>query len=177
MTSRVYPLFLMYVDTNDDSLVSWYKDRVEKHNEAVLNDPHPNSGFDLGAPEFTIVPTNSSSNTGGSTKLVLNIKGTMTELKDDLFSNEAYYMYPRSSLSKTPLMLSNHVGIIDAGYRGSLAGAFRNLGTIEYEIEKFERLLQICHSSLKPFLVKMVDTESELGATTRGEGGFGSTGR
>ena len=31
-----------------------------------------------------------------------------------------YYLYPRSSISKTPLRLANSVGIIDAGYRGNI---------------------------------------------------------
>ena len=89
-----------------------------------------------------------------------------------------YYMYPRSSISKTPLVLSNHVGIIDSGYRGPLTGMFRNLSTLEdYKMKKFDRYLQICSSTLEPFIVKMVDTEEELGATTRGSGGFGSTGK
>jgi hypothetical protein len=38
-----------------------------------------------------------------------------------------FYLYPRSSISKTPLMLANHTGIIDSGYRGNLIGAFRAL--------------------------------------------------
>ena len=38
----------------------------------------------------------------------------------------AYQIYPRSSLSKYPIMLANHVGIIDSGYRGNLIVAFRS---------------------------------------------------
>ena len=38
--------------------------------------------------------------------------------------NTGYYMYPRSSLSKTKLRLANSVGIIDSGYRGNLIGMF-----------------------------------------------------
>jgi len=34
--------------------------------------------------------------------------------------NKSYYMYPRSSIYKTPLVLVNSVGIIDAGYTGEL---------------------------------------------------------
>jgi dUTP pyrophosphatase len=90
----------------------------------------------------------------------------------------SYYMYPRSSISKTPLMLANHVGIIDSGYRGELIGAFRNLAGPEnaYTIQKNTRILQVCHPELKPIYVKLVD-ESELSNTERGSGGFGSTGK
>ena len=34
--------------------------------------------------------------------------------------NCSYYLYPRSSISKTPLRMSNSTGIIDAGYRGEI---------------------------------------------------------
>ena len=44
----------------------------------------------------------------------------------------AYYLYPRSSMgSKTPLRLSNSVGIIDAGYRGNIIGVVDNISDRE----------------------------------------------
>jgi dUTP pyrophosphatase len=91
----------------------------------------------------------------------------------------AYMLYPRSSISKTPLMLANHTGIIDSGYRGWLMGAFRCLEFPEdkpnYVVEARTRLLQICHPSLCPVYVQIVN-ETELSSTERGDGGFGSTG-
>jgi dUTP pyrophosphatase len=97
-----------------------------------------------------------------------------------MVSNCAFTIYPRSSISKTPLMLANHTGIIDAGYRGSLIGAFRwlksNTSTeTEYVVEKHTRLLQVCHPSLCPIFVVIVD-ENDLTSSERGNGGFGSTG-
>jgi len=96
----------------------------------------------------------------------------------------AYYIYPRSSISKTPLMLSNHVGVIDSGYRGWLIAALRWLNEIstktinendEYIINKHTRLLQICHPTLCPIFIEMVK-ENELSDSERKDGGFGSTG-
>ena len=95
-----------------------------------------------------------------------------------MVSNCAFTIHPRSSISKTPLMLANHTGIIDAGYRGSLIGAFRWLKTTtdtEYVVEKYTRLVQICHPTLCPIYVIIVN-EDELTTTERGDGGFGSTG-
>jgi dUTP pyrophosphatase len=91
--------------------------------------------------------------------------------------SSGYYVYPRSSISKTPLMLANHVGIIDSGYRGNLMAAVRKLPSAqsEYVVEKHTRLFQICHPSLCPIFVVLVP-ESELNSSERGEGGFGSTG-
>ena len=84
-------------------------------------------------------------------------------------------------------MLANHTGIIDAGYRGNLIGAVRWLKDAEnnsennsdnngeYVLERHTRLLQICHPTLCPVFVYLVE-EHVLTTTERGDGGFGSTG-
>jgi dUTPase len=46
-----------------------------------------------------------------------------------------------------------------------------------FKVNKYDRLLQICHSALCPFNVVLVDSVDKLGVTSRGEGGFGSTGK
>lgn len=141
-----------------DSLLDVYTLAIERHNNSILSDEHPNSGFDLFIPNDMIC-------TGGSVTFLNH--GVKCRMKD----NSGYYLYPRSSISKTPLMMANSTGIIDSGYRGDIIGAVRNLSE-EYVVEKNTRLFQICHASLKPFIVSIV---SELDQTTRGEGGFGST--
>jgi len=87
------------------------------------------------------------------------------------------------------MRLANSVGIIDAGYRGDVIAAVDTIGvfgstdiwTIWKEtlspIRKYDRYFQLCSPDLSPFIVHIVDTESELGSPTeRGAGGFGSTG-
>ena len=74
-----------------------------------------------------------------------------------------FYTHPRSSISKTPLMLANHTGgVIDYGYRGNLIGAFRWLPSggedISYTVVQYTRLLQICHPSLCPMYIQVIDT-------------------
>ena len=87
-------------------------------------------------------------------------------------------MYPRSSISKSKLRLANNVGIIDAGYRGHLMGMFDCIYEDKLLVNKFDRHLQICAPGLIPIMVTMVATKEELGVkTSRGEGGFGSTGK
>ena len=89
-------------------------------------------------------------------------------------------MYPRSSTgTKTPLRLSNSVGIIDSGYRGNIISAFDNRSNTgeAFKVVKGMRAVQICPPDLSyPIVVKLVESETELGVTNRGEGGFGSTG-
>ena len=84
-----------------------------------------------------------------------------------------YYLYPRSSISKTPLMLANSVGIIDAGYRGEICAMVRNCSNDLYTIKQGDRLFQLCSPDLKPLDIIIVN---ELSESERGTNGFGSTG-
>ena len=90
----------------------------------------------------------------------------------DKSHNISYYLYPRSSISKTSLRMSNSVGIIDAGYRGDIMVSLDNISDKIYEIKKGQRLFQLCSPILAPISFELTDNLSE---TTRGEGGFGST--
>lgn len=86
----------------------------------------------------------------------------------------SFFLLPRSSISKTPLRVSNSIGLIDAGYRGELQAPVDNISDKDYRIERGTRLFQIVNSSLAPFdLIKISDVIDE---TDRGSGGFGSTG-
>jgi dUTP pyrophosphatase len=91
--------------------------------------------------------------------------------------NVSYYLYPRSSISKTPLILCNSVGIIDSGYRGNVIAALKLIpdgsNNTTYTLKKGTRIIQICSPTLTPLNYKLVDSLSE---TSRGTGGFGSTG-
>ena len=94
-----------------------------------------------------------------------------------------FYTYARSSISKTPLRLANNQGIIDAGYRGNLIGMFDCIhkdqtASCDFYVDEYTRLLQICSPSLSPIYVEIVDKFQDLGpSTSRGDGGFGSTGK
>ena len=110
--------------------------------------------------------------------LVRNIDGEL-EFKPDYPGRcVGYYMYCRSSTgSKTPLRLSNNVGIIDPGYRGELCTVFDNLDKNDYIITKYQRLVQICCPDLSyPIAIELVNNLKDLGVTDRGDGGIGSTG-
>ena len=163
-----FAILKLAVNPQNPELVDLYKAHVEKHNASIVTDPFPNAGFDLFVPDNVEVP-----NTSSSKMISMDVKCEMVDT--DKYPS-AFFMFPRSSISKTPLSLANHTGIIDSGYRGNLIGAFRNLSLVSsFLVEKHTRLLQICHPSLCPIHVIMVD-EADLSKTARGEGGFGSTG-
>jgi len=163
-----YNILYLYINTEEKELCNFYSERIKDHNKNITENPNPDSGFDLGVPEEIILYDKMNN----SHMIDFKIKCKMVNKKNN---SCGFYLYPRSSISKTPLMLSNQVGIIDSGYRGFIKGAFRNLRGGDYLINKFTRLLQICGSSLEPFKVVLIDSEDELGDTIRGEGGFGST--
>jgi len=95
-------------------------------------------------------------------------------LNQDKEQSVSFYLYPRSSISNTPLRMSNSVGIIDAGYRGDLIVAVDNISDEDYEVKAGSRLFQICGPTLEPISYQLSD---ELSDTSRGSGGFGSTGQ
>ena len=87
---------------------------------------------------------------------------------------KAYYLFPRSSISKTPLRLSNSIGLIDGGYRGEIMAVCDNIKNVSYKIEKGQRLFQLVAVDSSPISFEIVE---ELSKTSRGKGGFGSTGK
>lgn len=191
----------IFVDTDDHHLKDLYYNAAHNHNTKLLNlTTHIDAGFDLFAPKND--PPEESvygdflpffgpgwEGTSPVNKLDLKICCAARMFVDSGKNyNTGYYMYPRSSLSKTQLRLANSTGIIDAGYRGHLMGMFdvvniesdksdkKSTGA-DYYGKKYERYLQICAPGLVPIIVELVGTKEELGEdTARGAGGFGSTG-
>jgi dUTP pyrophosphatase len=166
---------LKFVIDGDDDLKALYNARASEHNKHMFNDIFVDSGFDLSVPEEVVFDTVFKSI---FIDMKVRVEMLHCNVATDVITSSPFYMYPRSSISKTPLMLANHTGIIDSGYRGSLIGAFRLLGEPEmeeYVVAKNTKLVQICHPSLCPIFIIFVD-ESKLTSTERGKGGFGSTG-
>jgi len=88
--------------------------------------------------------------------------------------NRPYLVMSRSSIGKTPLRLANAVGLIDAGYRGEIMAVVDNIKTEDYTVEPGQRLFQLVAMDGSPIHFELVE---ELSDTTRGGGGFGSTGK
>ena len=86
----------------------------------------------------------------------------------------AYFLLPRSSVSKTPLRLANSIGLIDGGYRGELMAMCDNIKSDTYTVERGQRLFQIVSCDCSPITYELAEKLSE---TSRGDGGFGSTGK
>ena len=82
-------------------------------------------------------------------------------------------LFPRSSIYKQDLFLTNSVGVIDSGYRGEVTVKFRpHLFAKPYD--KGDRVAQMI---IMPYPhVDLVEVD-ELSDSDRGDGGYGSTGK
>lgn len=185
--------YVLYVSAAD-SLMQKYWDRTSEERRTMgenggIIKPNEDSGFDLLTPNKEVIKV-------GETRLIdLKIKCKMVKRVKNVYNEydekpAGFYMYPRSSIYKTPLRLANSVGIIDSGYRGTIRAPLMNipntaeyvaaqfessdLSLFDYTIEQDQRLVQVCAPDLSPFKVVFVES---LDSTQRGAGGFGSTGR
>lgn len=144
----------------NDEVSSMYQNHSSYH--------EGDSGLDLFVTQRIVVPAKSL-----SFKIDLCISCEAFQDKSKQM-NVSYYLYPRSSMgAKTPLRLSNSVGIIDAGYRGNIMAIVDNLSDEDFVIEQNTRLFQLCSPVLSPISFEVVNSLSE---TSRGSGGLGSTG-
>lgn len=97
--------------------------------------------------------------------------GICMEIPDGYFGA----VFPRSGLaSKEGLRPANCVGVIDSDYRGEICVAVHNDTEKLRRIYDGERIAQIVILPYKPAMFVEV---SEMSETSRGKGGFGSTGR
>lgn len=133
------------------------------------------SGLDLFCVDDILIPS-------GETKMVkLGIKCQSRKLslcvwkwmKGSFYNYYSYFLFPRSSISKTPLILKNSIGLIDAGYTGELMAAMYNTSSDPFLIKRGDRYVQLVNPNLEGVSFELVE---DVRTTTRGSGGFGSTG-
>lgn len=87
----------------------------------------------------------------------------------------AAMILPRSGLGhKHGIVLGNLVGLIDSDYQGPLMVSCWNRGSAEFTVQPMERIAQLVIVPVVQASFRRVD---EFGASARGEGGFGSTGK
>lgn len=152
--------YTLNIFIDNDELRNKY---IETINQRDIQD----AGFDLFCPDtYELFKENKQF------KCDTQIVCSMVDPNDN---NCSYYLYPRSSISKTNLRLANSLGIIDSGYRGPIIGVFDIID--DFYLDKYSRLLQICAPNLGPIKINIVSSLKDLGFTLRGSGGFGSTGK
>lgn len=89
--------------------------------------------------------------------------------------------FPRSSIRKLDLQLTNCVGVIDSDYRGEVMASFKNRDFIPDVIAQLRKGYELGEKVFQMIIlpypkIKFVEVD-ELSETERGENGHGSTGR
>ena len=142
--------------------MKYYKDY------ATRNRSDDNAGVDL----YTVESWN---NKEEPVKLLdLGTRARMVRVETDGSEHEVhYYVYPRSSIFKSGIMLGNSTGIIDKTYRGNLKAVAVPINH-QPNVVAGTRIVQI----VAPHMgwIKEIKLVSSLSETSRGSGGFGSTG-
>ncbi len=98
-----------------------------------------------------------------------------TGIKVSIPDGYAGFVQPKSGLAiKSGLSLVNTPGLIDSGYRGEICAILINLDKEkDFIIKRGDKICQLVIQKVENVEIEFTD---ELDATSRGEGGFGSTG-
>jgi len=132
--------------------------------------------------ENAVIPTYAKDGDAGmdlvATRIISNTTFDVsygTDLAMEIPNGFVGLVFPRSSVRKYELALSNSVGVIDSGYRGELQATFKKtngLDSLAYKVgDRIAQIMIIPHPPIE------FDAVDELSDTERGEGGFGSTGK
>jgi dUTP pyrophosphatase len=86
-------------------------------------------------------------------------------------------LFPRSSVRKYDLSLTNSVGVIDSGYRGEIQATFKKTNWLKGDSsEKYNIGDRAAQIMILPYpQIEFIETD-DLSETERGDGGFGSSG-
>jgi len=192
-----YILSIFLTNSVPKSIIKKYNSMMKENNSIfeygsskyIVDHPYIDAGTDLYCISKLNIENGSLSN-----KIDLGVKCSMVFVSTNNITNQTtrtpcgYYLYPRSSTgSKTPLRLSNQVGIMDSGYRGNVIACFDNVdhknqfNESQYEVVVGNRLVQICAPNITyPTVINIVSNDVDLDIpqknNSRGTGGFGSTG-
>jgi len=151
---------MLHIQTSNVFLQQLIRNEIE-------NRRMTDSGFDIPMLKQTLYATNNQ------VTLDFDIKIACT---DKSGNPEPVLLIPRSSISSTSMRLSNSIGLIDMGYRGSVKAKVDLINkSNEINIEE-KRYFQLCRQNWMPWETVKLVNDLPLPPDSRGEGGFGSTG-
>jgi dUTP pyrophosphatase len=134
------------------------------HQDAILphyaHGPQEDAGMDLRSTERVVLTPGVA-------------QGVPTGIAIELPPGYEAQVRPRSGMALKHSVTVNF-GTIDPGYRGEIRVVMFNLGKQDYVVEQGDRIAQLV---IAKYEAVEWEEAGELGGTTRGEGGFGSSGR
>ncbi len=143
-------------------MLEFYLDPQVKERGLVFEAPREgDAGFDIRSAESLVIPAGTQSLI--STGLYLAVPAGFVGIIKD-----------RSSMALKRVY--THAGVIDAAYRGEVKVLLSNHSEQSFQIEAGDKIAQML---VIPFVAELLERQelTELGKTSRGACGFGSTGR
>jgi len=163
---------ILFLQPTNNTFAALYQEAAEAYNKTPLQER--NSGFDLYCDAGDI-------GFAGDFTVLVSQGCRAVAVDTETGEIRAFWLAPRSSISRGPWRLGNSMGLLDATYRGIIKAALSNLSLpvrpVFHATYDQSRLCQLVAADLRPWLEVRIVTELPGGETTRGEGGFGSTGR
>ena len=134
--------------------------------------------------ENAVIPSYAKDGDAGmdlvATKIISNTTFDVTygtDLAMEIPKGFVGLIFPRSSIRKYELILSNSVGIIDSGYRGELQATFNKINHHKIRVDDYKVGDRICQITIIPHpIIQFVEVD-DLSDSERSSGGFGSTGK
>lgn len=172
-TETHYTLELFPTEGNWDTYKTWL-------GGIVMTKNNDNAGVDLYCVRNQMVCASSD-----AVLLDLGVKARMTKHWASCQYGSAversetchFWLAPRSSIWKNGVRQANSLGVIDRSYRGVLMGAVLSNSSEPVHINTGTRLFQVLAPDMGWISRIILRHESELDETSRGAGGFGSTGK
>jgi dUTP pyrophosphatase len=149
---------------------------VKKHPDAVL--PVRAHSYDAGI-DCVAVSREFIDRNGNPTEFINQAKQVKYGLGFAAEVPEGFVLllFPRSSVCKTDLVLSNSVGVIDSGYQGEISAVYNIKDTINIDVNRIYDIGdRCCQLVLVPIATPSVYWGEFEEESTRGTGGYGSTG-
>lgn len=158
-------LYITPVEERRKTVKKYYKEHSQYH--------PGDAGLDLFCVESQLIQGNTYGNKVHLGIVAAAYKVTSTEMK-----GKGFFLLPRSSTGlKTPLRLSNSMGVIDKGYRGELIAIVDNISPNSFKVEKGERYFQIVSPNMGPIIYSFDGKGESITSEERGINGLGSTGK
>lgn len=162
--------FILLIPIIKHKMAHILKIRLHNHDLYSLYKNHGpqyegDSGIDLFVSEAIYVPPNACG-------FPINLGVSLEFINKKSNKSCSFFMMARSSLSNTPLRLSNSIYLIDAGFRGNLCCFVDNLSNQPIKINFGDRLVQVLVSLESHIEVQMVHS---LSPGSRDNKGLGST--
>jgi dUTPase len=144
---------------------------------ALYNRTDENAGFDLRASDSVVIePQQPSMIPFGIACRMLRVESSNDDaMCDELIKTEShFFLFPRSSIYKSGLIMANSTGVIDKSYRGELKAPVWTMTGQPVQVQTGDRYFQIVAPDMGH--IRNIRLVESLPETHRGTGGFGSTG-